>query len=92
VAFADQALGRLGDRPVCHIDGLEPDGQGGYTVTDWLTGDVLQVTAAGTASPLLQLGQGTADHTYLIDRQLLVIPQMLENKIRAYRWAPATSG
>jgi hypothetical protein len=91
VAFADQALGRLGDRPVCHIDGLEPDGQGGYTVTDWLTGEVLHVTSAGKTSPLLHLGQGTADHAYLVDQQLLVIPQMLENKIRAYRWVLATS-
>jgi len=92
VAFADKALGRLGDQPVCHIDGLEPDGQGGYTVTDWLTGDVLQVTADGKTSPLLQLGKGTADHTYLVDQKLLVIPQMLENKLRAYRWTPATKG
>lgn len=89
VAYADQALGRLGDQPVCHIDGLEPDGQGGYTVTDWLLGDVLYVTADGKTTPLLQLGKGTADHTYLADQHLLIIPQMLESKLRAFRWSPA---
>lgn len=47
VAYADKALGRLGDRPIGHIDGIEPDGRGGYTVTDWTTGDVLQVSADG---------------------------------------------
>lgn len=88
VAYADQAFGRVGDQPVCHIDGLEPDGQGGYTVTDWLTGDVLHVTAGGKTSPLLSLGRGTADHTYLVDEKLLIIPQMLEHKLRAFRWAP----
>ena len=88
VAYADQKLGRLGTEPVCHVDGLEPDGQGGYTVTDWLTGDVLHVTADGRSSPLLKLGQGTADHTYRIDQQLLVIPQMKESVLRAYRWKP----
>lgn len=88
VAFADQVFGRIGDQPVCHVDGIEPDGQGGYTVTDWLTGDVLHVTAEGRTTPLLALGRGTADHVYLIGSGLLVIPQMLEHKLRAYRWGP----
>ena len=88
VAYADQKLGRLGDQPICHIDGLEPDGRGGYTVTDWLTGDVLQVSADGKPTPLMKLVRGTADHTYLVDRQLLLIPSMNENLLRAYRWAP----
>lgn len=88
VAYADRQLGRLGDQPVCHIDGLEPDGRGGYTVTDWQTGDVLHVTADGRPTPLMQLGQGTADHAYLIDARLLVIPLMKDNVLRAYRWAP----
>lgn len=88
VTYADQTFGRLGDQPVCHVDGLEPDGRGGYTVTDWLTGDVLHVTADGKTSPLLQLGRGTADHTYLPGKQLLIIPQMVEHKLRAFRWSP----
>jgi len=91
VAYSDKALGRLGDHPACHIDGLEPDGAGGYTVTDWLTGDVLHVTADGETSPLMNLGKGTADHTYLIAEKLLIIPQMLENKLRAFRWASAAN-
>lgn len=88
VAYADKALGRIGNTPVCHIDGLEPDGAGGYIVTDWLTGDVLQVTGDGVATPLMNLKRGTADHTYLVGEKLLVIPQMLENKLRAFRWSP----
>jgi hypothetical protein len=88
VAYADQKLGRLGDQPVCHVDGLEPDGKGGYTVTDWQTGDVLHVSAEGKPTPMMKLGQGTADHTYLIGQKLLIIPQMKENLLRAYRWAP----
>jgi len=50
LTYTDKKLGRLGTKPICHIDGLEPDGRGGYTVTDWLTGDVLHVTANGTSS------------------------------------------
>jgi len=88
VTYSDQALGRLGSQPVCHIDGLEPDGSGGYIVSDWLTGDVLNVSADGVPTPVLKLVRGTADLTYLIDSHLLVIPSMNENVLRAYRWAP----
>ena len=88
VAYADQALGRLGNQPICHIDGLEPDGQGGYVVSDWLTGDVLHVSADGRPAPIMKLVQGTADLTYLIDSHQLVIPSMNENILRAYRWTP----
>lgn len=89
VAYADKALGRLGSAPICHIDGIEPDGVGGYTVTDWLTGDVMHVTADGKPTPIIKLVQGTADHTYLIDKKLLIIPLMKDNVLRAYRWSPA---
>jgi hypothetical protein len=88
VAYADQALGRLGDQPIGHIDGIEPDGRNGYTITDWTTGDVLHVSAGGRPTLLVKLRQGAADHDYVIDQRLLVIPLVLDNAIRAYRWAP----
>jgi hypothetical protein len=88
VTYADQKLGRLGDQPVCHVDGLEPDGRGGYTVTDWLTGEVLHLSGDGKRTTLMQLGKGTADHAYLVEKQLLIIPQMMENTLRAFRWSP----
>ena len=91
LTYTDKTLGRLGDQPVCHIDGLEPDGQGGYTATDWLTGDVVHVSADGKPTPLMKLVQGTADHTYLIDKKLLLIPLMKDNVLRAYQWAPAAT-
>ena len=57
-------------------------------IDDWLTGDVLHVSADGKPAPLLKLKPGSADHTYLADRQLLVIPLMKDNLLRAYRWTP----
>ena len=30
------------------------------------------------------LPKGTADHAYLPDKQLLILPRMLENKVTAY--------
>jgi hypothetical protein len=88
VGYADGAVGRLGDRPIGHIDGIEPDGRGGYTVTDWTKGELLRVSADGVPSLLLTLKQGAADHTYVIDRALLVVPLVLDGAVRAYRWTP----
>lgn len=89
VALADRTLGRIGSTPIGHIDGIEPDGQGGWTITDWTRGQLLHVDGEGNATPLLELVKGSADHLYLADRQLLVIPLLLDDQVRAYRWAPA---
>ena len=58
-------------------------------MTDWVTGDLLHVSADGMPTPLLTLRRGAADHHYVVDQQLLVIPLVLDGAIRAYRWAPA---
>ena len=85
---ADRSVGRIGAAPIGHIDGIEPDGRGAWTVTDWTRGLLLHVDADGTATPLLTLSKGSADHLYLADRQLLVIPMLFDDVVRAYRWAP----
>jgi hypothetical protein len=32
--------------------------------------------------------KGAADHLYRVDAQLLVVPQLLDDMVRAWRWAP----
>ena len=91
ISYKDKTVGRLGHVPICHIDGLEPDGRGGYTVTDWLTGDVLHVSSDGQPTPIMKLVQGSADHTYLVDAKMLIVPLMKDNVLRAFRWAPVAS-
>jgi hypothetical protein len=88
VDLATKSVGRIGHQPISRIDGIEPDGQGGYTVTDWVTGQVSTVTADGVPATLMTLGQGTADHEYIIAQQMLIMPSMLDGIVRAFRWAP----
>lgn len=88
VSFRDRSVSRIGNQPICHIDGLEPDGSGGYTVTDWLTGEVFHVSADGKPNPLMKLVQGSADHVYRVNVHQLVIPLMKDNVLRAYEWSP----
>jgi hypothetical protein len=89
LSFADQSLGRLGSQTIDHPDGIEPDGRGGYTVTDWETGDLWHILPDGKATPVFTLPRGAADHHYVVARHLLLIPLVLDDAVRAYRWAPA---
>ena len=47
--------------PIGNLDGVEPDGQGGYLVTDWISGGLYDVGADGKAQMLMDLNQGSAD-------------------------------
>jgi len=40
----------LGGEPVGNLDGLEPDGQGGYLATDWFSGALYRLDADGKAT------------------------------------------
>ena len=71
-------------QPFANIDGVESDGRGGYIVTDWFTGKVLRVSAAGQVTELRTFPQGTADHAFLPAGNILIVPHMNENKVASY--------
>ncbi|OAD19493.1 periplasmic ATP/GTP-binding protein [Candidatus Thiomargarita nelsonii] len=84
VTYADKKITSLGeDIPVGNLDGVESDGAGGYYVTDWMAGKLFYFDADGNAQELMQLNQGAADHTYLANRNLLLIPMMKDNQLKA---------
>ncbi|MCU0961252.1 MAG: hypothetical protein MUF48_14235 [Pirellulaceae bacterium] len=70
--------------PVGNLDGLETVAEGRYLVSDWNAGRVLYVSPAGQSRVVLQLPKGAADIGYIPDQQLLIVPQMLENRVTAY--------
>ena len=70
--------------PFGNLDGLEAVAEGRYLVSDWMAGKVFYVTREGRSRQILQLPKGAADIGYLPGRRLLVVPQMLENKVTAY--------
>lgn len=70
--------------PLGNLDGLEGDGRGGYLVTEWTTGKLFHVSPDGQARVLLRFKPGAADHAYLPDRRLLILPQMNEDRVSAY--------
>ncbi len=80
------AVASLGSgTPVGNLDGLVPDGKGGWMVTDWIAGAAIRIAEDGTATTLLDLDMGSADLEYIADRSLLIVPMTLGGKLVAYR-------
>jgi hypothetical protein len=71
-------------QPIGGIDGIEPDGSGGYLVTDVVGSRLLQVTAAGTARTLLTFTAGGADFGYIPARRIAVVPFLFGNSVSAW--------
>lgn len=68
------------------IDGILPDGKGGYLASEW-RGKVWHVNPEGKTSLLLDLVDAkinTADFEYIPGKKLLVIPNFFKNKVTAY--------
>ncbi|MGB8273997.1 MAG: SMP-30/gluconolactonase/LRE family protein [Alphaproteobacteria bacterium] len=85
VSMTDGKVTDLGSpQPFGNVDGVEPDGQGNYFVTDWMAGVLYHVSPTGTVKELLKLHQGSADLTYLPDRKLLIVPMMNDGTLIAY--------
>jgi hypothetical protein len=86
VDVASRKITPLGDgSPLGNLDGVEPDGKGGYTVTDWVSGALYAVTPDGKATRLLDLAQGSADHGFIAQDRVVLVPMMMDGKLVAYR-------
>jgi sugar lactone lactonase YvrE len=85
VSLSSKKITDLGDATaVGNLDGIEPDGDGNYFVTDWMNGKLLYITQTGLSSTLLTLTQGSADLTLLPEQNLIIIPMMVTGNLVAY--------
>ena len=72
-------------QPLGNIDGVEQEARGGFLVTDYIAGKVLQVTPTGESRLVRQFKPGLADHTFLYAQgDILIVPHMNENTVAAY--------
>jgi sugar lactone lactonase YvrE len=85
VDIATKKISALGDpAPAGNLDGVEPDGKGGYLVTDWMSGGLFRFAANGKGTKLLPLKPGSADLGVGPDG-LVVIPMMMDGTVVAYK-------
>jgi hypothetical protein len=71
-------------KPFANIDGVELDGRGGYIISDYLQGKVMQVTASGEVRDLRQFKPGAADIAFVSGANVLLVPHMNENTVASY--------
>lgn len=85
VDLASKAISNVGSgAPVGNLDGLEPDGQGNWLVTDWVAGALYRIKADGSFEKLIDLNQGSADLEVIEKDGLAIIPMMMDNKVVAH--------
>jgi len=86
VDLASRKISDLGDpKPVGNLDGLEPDGAGGWYLTDVVAGGLFRAAADGRAGQLLDLPSGSADIGVMPAANLVLVPMMNEGEVVAYR-------
>ena len=72
-------------QPLGNIDGVEQEARGGYLVTDYLAGKLIQVSQTGESRVVRTFKPGLADHTFLYAQgDILIAPHMNENMVAAY--------
>src|SRR5919106_444296 len=72
-------------QPLGNIDGVEQEARGGYLVTDYLAGKLIQVSQTGQSRVVRTFKPGLADHTFLYAQgDILIAPHMNENTVGAY--------
>jgi sugar lactone lactonase YvrE len=72
-------------QPLGNIDGVEQEARGGYLVTDYMAGKLIQVSPTGESRVVRTFKPGLADHTFLYAQgDILIAPHMNENMVAAY--------
>ena len=69
--------------PVGNLDGLESDGKGNWLVTDWVAGALFRIDSEGNADMLMDMNQGSADIGVINDKNMVLVPMMMDNKVIA---------
>ena len=91
VSLHDKSITSLGcGAPLGNLDGLEPAPCGGFWVTDFMAGTLMQIDSQGKVIQTIKLSQSSADLTTISlegknEGQLLVIPMMNNGIIHAFK-------
>ncbi len=86
ISIKTKNISSIGDgSSVGNLDGVEGNDDVGFYVTDWMNGKLFHISSAGEAKEILSLKQGSADHEFIIKKDLIIIPMMNDNIMYAYK-------
>ena len=75
---------QLTSQAVGGVDGIEPDGKGGWLVTDVIGQRLLHVAPSGSLRVLAKFTAGGADFGWVPNTRIAVVPFLFENRVAAY--------
>jgi len=67
-----------------NLDGLAKLGDS-FLVSDWIAGGLLSIDTNGNVKELLDLASGSADILYEEKKNIVLVPEMIEGKLSAYK-------
>ena len=70
-------------RPIGNLDGIVFNKEDGFLATDWVNGKLFSINELGIATLLKKLNKGSADLEIVMHKDLILIPQMLDNSLIA---------
>ncbi len=86
ISLKTKKIKSLGNgKAVGNLDGVESDGKGAYYVADWVGGKLFLIQPNGRFKVVLDLSQGVADHEVIHEKNIIIIPMMLEGKLVTYK-------
>lgn len=86
VSFADKSIKSLGDgSPVGNLDGITAGKDGSLIATNWLSGEILHQKIGEKETVIGKAAMSAADHTYIGEENLLVVPITMQGKVIAYK-------
>jgi len=68
-----------------NMDGISRDSENKWIISDFIKGEILLLDGKGHVKKLITSQKGTADFYYIREKNLLVVPLMMDNRIVAYR-------
>lgn len=85
ISLKNKQVTSMGNKtPIGNLDGIEADGAGDYFVSDWVAGKIYHVTPTARVNTVLTLKKGSADIGFIKEKNILLVPMMMDGKLLAY--------
>lgn len=83
IDIATKKINHISKPDMGNLDGLEIDQAGNFILSDWVAGKVFKLTPTGEMTTLYSAKKGTADIAIIPDKNLILVPEMVENQLTA---------
>ena len=92
VKLADKSIDVLSKGPVGHLDGIEPDGNGNFFISDWFSGEIFLISSSGKKLAGYDLAKimgiesagGLADIEYMETKKEIWAPMMRDGTVLVF--------